>query len=144
MKRRGFLGLMGGALAAGPSMAKEAVAGLESLAVPGQIAGAEEFVKSGWGSTSIGGYPVDADHSHGDWLREEIAKITGMTDQRKREIMANMTVRHLDPDLAVNRSFSLSAKVEMQKRRELERDLAANKRHYARELADWLKRQALS
>ena len=124
-------------------MAKGAVAGLESLAVPGAVSNAAGFAE-GWGETAIGGYPVDEKYSHGDWLREQLAEIAGTTEAQKRERMANMTIRQFDPDLAVNRSLSLSAKVQMQKRRDLERDLAANKRHYTRELADWLKRQALS
>ncbi|MEQ9634617.1 MAG: hypothetical protein RLW68_00885 [Devosia marina] len=141
MKRRGFLGLMGGALAAGPSMAKEAVAGLESLSVPGAMHVAPYI---DIGTTETGIYPVDEKDSHGDWLRARLAEVTGTTEQQKRERLAQMTVRQLDPDLAVNRSFSLSAKVEMQKRRDLERDLAASKRYYTNELAEWLKRQALS
>lgn len=143
MKRRGVLGLLGGALAAGPAMAKEAVAGLESLAVPGGM-DAMQYVNIGSIGSAVESYPATDAYNHGDWLREQLAEIAGITEAQKRERLANMSVRQLDPDLAVNRSFSLTVKIEMQKRRDLERDLASNRRHYARELADWLKRQALS
>lgn len=143
MKRRNFLGFLGGAAVAGPSMAKEAVAGLESLAVPGGM-NAMPYVDIGSIGSAVASYPATDEYNHGDWLREQLAEVAGITEAQKRERLANMTVRQLDPDLAVNRSFSLTAKIEMQKRRDLERDLASNRRHYARELADWLKRQALS
>ena len=142
MKRRNFLGFLGGAAVAGPSMAREAVAGLESLDVPGGM-NAMPYVDIG-SIGSAAASPATDEYNHGDWLREQLAEVAGITEAQKRERLANMTVRQLDPDLAVNRSFSLTAKIEMQKRRDLERDLASNRRHYARELADWLKRQALS
>lgn len=146
MKRRGFLGLMGGALAAGPSMAKEAVAGLESLAVPkGLSAGYENTIE-----------PVDAwqmgnstiswgdDKDHGDWLRDRLKELAGITDKDKQERLARMRVYEIDPDLQANRSFSLSAKIHLQKRRDLERELANEKRSISFQLAEWLKRETLS
>lgn len=145
MKRRNFLGLIGGAAVAGPSMAKQAVAsGLEAA----QVAG-------GFGNTAIGmagsqvysGSPI-ADgisaYNHGDWLRERIKELTGMSKAERRDRMAGMYVTTLDPDLAVNRSFSLSRKVIIQKERDFDRQLEQNKRSLKRELADFLKREALS
>lgn len=145
MKRRNFLGLLGGAAVAGPSMAKQAVAsGLEATQVSGGFGDAAVGTAS---SKIYGGLSV-ADgisaYNHGDWLRERIKELTGISKEDRRERIAGMYVSALDPDLAVNRSFSLSRKVSIQKERDFDRQLEQNKRSLTRELADFLKREALS
>lgn len=139
MKRRGFLGLMAGAAVTGPSMAKQAVAsGLEAMALPG--IGVEAPIAS-IGSLSR---PVNDGYSHGDWLKERIAEVAGISAEERRQRIAEMQVTHLDPDLAVNRSMALWAKVREQKIRNYERAHSSELRWLKRDLADWLKRQALS
>jgi len=88
MKRRGFLGFVGGAAVAGPTVAKNAVAQLPSGL--GFSAGA-----IGYGSNAI----PPTGLSGGDWRLEEIARlkrfITGeLTDEEKQEERAGMLRSH--------------------------------------------------
>ena len=63
MKRRGFLGIIGGAVAAGPSMAKNAVAQLPSgLGIESAVLGSAGVSSA----SSLGS---------GDWMLEEIANL---------------------------------------------------------------------
>lgn len=117
MKRRGFLGLIGGAAVAGPSMAKQAVAsvGLDAMELPsmGSIGGVGSHYESQLPPNPNG-------ENHHDWLVSALKSVTGMSDQERRERISSQHVTHLDPDLAVNRSFSLSFKIHEQKRRNFE------------------------
>lgn len=139
MKRRGFLGFMGGALAAGPSMAKQAAVGIESLALP-TIPYPEEAIE-GWGGPA--GLST-GEHDHLKWMRDRIAGLTGMSAEERRDRMETMSVTQFDPDIAVNRSMALHAKVREQKRRNFEQSRGRELRHLNRELAEWLKREVLS
>lgn len=139
MRRRGVLGLLGGALAAGPSMAKEAVSSIASMQVPGAIEGAHQLgtIISESHNQSLGSTPYD----HTAWLKDRLLELTGMTDEARRERMEGTWVQSLDPDLAVNRSFSLSTKVQIQKRRNFEKNLNSEKRSLMRQIADFMKQQ---
>lgn len=125
MKRRGFLGLMGGAAVAGPSMAKQAVAsvGLDAMSLPsmGSIGGDKWNANYEPLNPYNSQLPInqDGDSVH-DWLVSSLKSITGMSDQERRERIASQYVTHLDADLAVNRSFSLSFKIQEQRRRNFE------------------------
>lgn len=138
MKRRGFLGLLGGAAVAGPGMVKQAAAsGIEAMALPGipmNLADPPDY-----GGTS-GLMPGDV-YDHGKYLREELAKLVGISDEDRREQIASQYISALDPDLAVNRSFSLAYKVQEQKRRNFEAWRARRHRSLTRQLADYLKNQ---
>jgi hypothetical protein len=140
MKRRGFLGFLGGAAVAGPSMAKQAVAGVEAMALPSL---AVDAPTASWGG-SLAGIPINGGDNHGDWLKEQIAEVIGITAAERQERIAGMHVSHLDPDLALNRSMALWVKIREQKRRNYEREHTWQLRNYRRQLADWLKHQALS
>lgn len=139
MKRRGVLGLLLGGAAAGPSMAKQAVAslGIDAMALP--AIPSLEF------DGPIGGYGLETastgleEYDHGAWLKERIAEIAGISDAEKRERIAEMHVSTLDPDLATNRSFSLAFKVQEQKRRNFERMQRREHSHLLRDLANHLK-----
>jgi hypothetical protein len=135
---------MGGAAVAGPSMAKQALAsGLEAV----QVGGGFGNVAVGMASKQFYDSPIAdgiSTYNHADWLRERIKELTGISEADRRDRIAGMYVNTLDPDLAVNRSFSLSRKISIQKEREFDRQIEQSKRSLARELADFLKRQALS
>jgi hypothetical protein len=142
MKRRGVLGLLGGAAVAGPSMAKQAVAtGLEAMQVGG---GGAHVTENGlWSGRTRGvdiGYetpsPMDADH----WLQEELREFLGMSDEEKKRLRSELHVHALDPDLVANRSFSLSAKLRIQRDRDFARAMVNREQHIRRELADAIKR----
>jgi hypothetical protein len=136
MKRRGVLGLLGGALAAGPSMAKEAVSSIGSMQVPGAIEGAMNI---GGQIGNYDAYPSNTAYDHTDWLKDRLLELTGMDAEARRERMEGTWVQSLDPDLAVNRSFSLSTKVQIQKRRNFEKQLESEKRSITRQIADFMK-----
>src|SRR5690606_29991908 len=101
MKRRGVLGLLGGAVVTGPSMAKQAVAtGLEAM----QVGGGMDAMATGapWATgrrlgVNIGHEPpspMDADH----WLQEELREFLGMSDEGKKRRRSELHVQALDPE----------------------------------------------
>lgn len=137
MRRRGVLGLLGGAVASGPAMAKEAVSSIASMQVPGAIDGALHLGSEG--VANYQSYAMQDTYNHADWLKERLLELTGLTEEAKRERMEGTWVQSLDPDLAVNRSFSLAAKVQMQRRRNFERQLIIEKRSLTRQIADFMK-----
>lgn len=106
MKRRGFLGFMGGAVAAGPGMARQAAAQtLGSLSTG-------DFVSIGapmyGGAVSDPGYAI---HRLGQFKKF----LESAEALRRRRLGTSVNI--LDPDLAQMRSFSLSAKIRMQRER---------------------------
>lgn len=132
MKRRGFLGLMGGALAAGPSMAKEAVTQtMADLSVPG--------VGIPYG---MGGMPgqtsSNAPYDEREHLQGQLSKLLGKSAAEKLREKKTMGVNMLDPDLASMRSFSLSARMRIQQDRNYERMLEQERSWIERRLDDLL------
>lgn len=76
MKRRGFLGFLGGAAAAGPTMARNAIASMPSgLGVSGSAAP--------WGYASAG--TAAQDPSSGDWRIDEISRLKRIISGGKTE-----------------------------------------------------------
>lgn len=124
MKRRGFLGFIGGAAVAGPSMAKQAVTALSDTAL-GQVSG------SGVGSAGLFaqsvGYPAPSPD-----IAAQLANLAGRTMAQHREEMAKVYVNVLDPDIAEYRAVRLQGKIRMQREREYWRQLAQEK--------NWLQR----
>lgn len=120
MKRRNFLGLLGGAAVAGPSMAKQAAAnGIESLGVP-----AIPFSPG----VPVGGLASAGPISQGGWdplheARADLARLLGMTAAERLRLKRLQQVTTLDPDIAAMRSFSLDAKIRIQRERNVERQL---------------------
>lgn len=118
-------------------MAKQAVSsvGLESMAL--------SSLPADYGPTdSYGGaFPTSGptEYDHTKWLKDRILDITGISAEERRERIAMQHVSVLDPDLAVSRAFSLSFKVQEQKRRNFERYQEREHRSLKRQLADHLK-----
>lgn len=137
------MAFLGGAAISGPAMAKQAVVGLEAMTLPSIASTGMFLADASLGSTGAYAPSMSKEYDHGNWLRERLAELCGLSDADKRDRLYGRAVSALDPDLAVNRSFSLAAKVEMQKRRDLDRSLEYEKRQLTRELANWLKNQAL-
>ena len=139
MKRRGFFGLMGGAVVAGPSMAQQAIStGLEGLSIGGV---GRPFMDGG------AGYAVQAladgpsetyDPTH--WPRKELADFLGRTAEEWAQIRLDTYVASLDPDIAIMRSISLTSKIRMQRDRNFERNRATTHRSLTAQLADAIKR----
>lgn len=131
MKRRGFLGFLGGAAVAGPSMAKQAVAAtIADLNVAGLVGG---IPTPDWGAptgTMQGSY----DHS---WQIARLAKLALRTAAQHEWHRRRTGVHALDPDLAGYRSFALHFKIGMQRDRNYERSLAYDKTELEAQIAGW-------
>lgn len=127
MKRRGFLGFLGGAVAAGPSMAKQAVAEVASLSIPNGLPTLPDF-----GFEKSVGYPVS---DSGEWEVLGLAELVGLTREQHAERMRGGRVHMLDPDIQSWRSISLSAKIQIQRERTYWRDYHNRKTFLERAVA---------
>lgn len=143
MKRRGVLGLLVGGLAAAPSMAKQAISGIEATQLPGLSTGGG--LVSATDSPWSGGYPLvgtGIEYDHLGWLKGRLEEITGISDAERHERIANQYISSLDPDLAVNRSMALWAKMAEQRRREYERGIERERMSLTRQISDFIRDQA--
>ena len=117
MKRRAFFGLVGGAAVAGPAMAKEAVTklaqatALSDLQLPYGLGYAGETAAA---QSMLGGYGM---MDHVARAKKKLDLIRGFTAAQRSEMKAGQNVHELDPDLASYRSFSLAAKIDIQRER---------------------------
>lgn len=116
MKRRGFLGFLGGAAVAGPSMAKAAVTPVtEALSVPGV------------GMAGLYGGPqggsIAADDTAGEIFRLKgmLTKFLGKSPAELARDLRAVSVYALDPDLAAMRSMSLDFRMRKQRERNFAR-----------------------
>jgi hypothetical protein len=117
MKRRGFLGFLGGAAVAGPGMVKTAAASMSDMHLPGINALATGSGISGGIETA--GMPYDdPSHQIERMARWNLARLNPDWIRRKKQ---ERWVDGLDPDLATYRSFSIGAKVRMQRERNFDR-----------------------
>lgn len=139
MRRRGVLGLLGGALASGPSMAKQAIASVQTMTLPSLPYNDMPINDPFYQGQAIADGPYD----HAKWLRDRIEQITGMSAEDRKDRISQMGINQLDPDLAVNRSMALWAKIAEQKRRNFEISIAREHRSLTRDLAEYLKREIL-
>lgn len=131
MKRRGFLGLLGGAVVTGPSMAKEAVAQtMADLSVPGV------GIPYGMGELSQSITTATSSFDKRSHLQDQLAKLLGKTAADKLREKRQTGVNMLDPDLASMRSFSLSARMRIQQDRNYERMIEQERGWIERRLAD--------
>jgi len=123
MRRRGFLGFMGGAAVAGPSALKQAAEDMVGLSRSAAL------------SPGVGGFSALAHDQPGDanaltgLLREHklLGMIRNLTTDQRNELRQRTWVDRLDPDLASYASFSLSAKIAMQRERNVDARLAHRK-----------------
>lgn len=133
MKRRSFFGVAAGAVVAGPTMAKQALAqGIESLSVPSQLG----YVG---GLGGIGSAVPQAANSYGviDSVlnaKKKLDLINSLSDPTKRAKYRRQMggPSMLDPDIASYRSISLSAKIEWQIERNLEKFLSERRSWWER------------
>lgn len=123
MKRRGFLGFIGGAAVAAPSMAKQAVAATLGDRALGYVSG------------GFGGIPSETlslDGPQQPDMAEQLAKLVGRTMAQHREEIAKVHVHQFDPDIAEYRAVRLQSKIAMQRERDYWRQLEREK--------NWLQR----
>lgn len=133
MKRRGFLGFMGGALAAGPGMVKEA-ASMESLRLPNFIGDSLDFIPGGSYPSEVKQEWRDDPHS---WEREKLARLLRRGKEHHDYFRRQRLVQTLDPDIASYRSIALHRKISMQRDRLYERELEAEKDELLKRIAGW-------
>lgn len=138
MKRRGFFGLMGGAVVAGPSMAQQAIStGMEGLSIGGfgvPMLGAG----ANYAGQAVADGPSETyDPTH--WPRKELADFLGRTAEEWAQIRLDTYVSSLDPDIAIMRSISLDSKIRMQRDRNFERNRSQSHRSLKDQLAHAIK-----
>jgi len=132
MKRRGFLGFLGGAAIAGPSMAKQAVAAtVADLNLAGLSGGIPVPDYDGPVGQAIGGSGAK------EWAVARLAKLAIRTaeqhDYHRRSVRPNM----LDPDIASYRSIALHQKIRMQRDRDYVRGLEQERASLQGAIAGW-------
>lgn len=119
MKRRGFLGFLGGAAAAGPAMAKTAIAEMPK----GMLGGIGNMPVGSYGG--YGSPMAQAAGSESDWRLSEIANLKRIIsgdlndeekEQRRREQMYTMEAI-IDQNIAVLVSVSGPKKLAMRRDR---------------------------
>jgi hypothetical protein len=137
--RRGFLKALGLAPAVGASAAQRLVGVGEGLSAVfgGQALSAGVSEYTGFPSSlkatgdNSGGAYIDPDLIAKAYLA--VNPVPDFVVERMRQEMRG--IYRLDPDLAVNRSFSMSAKVMIQREREIDRAIENTKRINSRNLA---------
>lgn len=144
MKRRGFLGFLGGAAVAGPAMAKEAITGPGSLQIGTASVGMANSAAgeaAGWfsGYDKVSELPSISPHDPAHWAQRELKQFLGRSAEEIAERKRSITVHALDPDIAALRSFSLDAKVRMQRNRIFETEQEQMKSYLQRQLNDCIK-----
>lgn len=142
MRRRGFLGFLGGAAVAGPSMAKQAIAsGLEGMHVNGLgTMLVEKGANFGMGYASATGDPVDGRYDPLEWPKRELADFLGRSASDLLRERLETHVGQLDPDIACMQSIALQAKIRMQRDRTFERNRTQQRRWLERQVQDAIKR----
>lgn len=117
MKRRGFLGLLGGAVAAGPAGVADAVTPqalkLRHLGIAGTLARVDEASPS--------------DAGRADWAKQRLKKLLGWGSEAREMRRRRYWLEGLEPDVAALRSVALSQKVRISRRIAFERDEAQQK-----------------
>lgn len=146
MKRRGFFGLMGGAAVAGPSMVKAAAAqGMEAMNIGNSMGlvgtganafygGEEAFSDAGIAPDEMS--PLDPRH----WVQRQLSDFLNQSAEEVLAQRLGTSVQTLDPDLAVSRSFSLAAKMRIQRDRNFERNRTEHKNYLLRDIKSAVKR----
>lgn len=137
MKRRGFLGMLGGAAVAGPAMAKEAAVQLAGLATPGIGAGAGANLAGNIGFAAKGRtIGRDAEWDPLADAKRDLARLLGKSASELAKERRAFNISALDPDLAVARSFSLDFKYRTQQSRMHARMVENERTWIERRIAD--------
>lgn len=138
MKRRGFLGLLGGAAVAGPGMAREAI-GMAATQIGGVNGGVGGLVANYGAQATTGmNYTGGLAEPSRNWAAEQLSKLIGKTAAEIAKEKAGIYVHSLDPDLAEMRSIRLHAKMRIQREREWQRMYDREKGHLERMVAEFL------
>lgn len=119
MKRRAFLGFLGGAAASGPAMAKAASEmTITDLSVSPYISGGEVP------------YASVASKDDKIWAKSRLAHLLGKSAEQIAREKRDYCISSLDPDTASLRSVSLGGKIRMQKARSYEMNCKREEERY--------------
>lgn len=143
MKRRGFLGMFGGAVVAGPSMAQNALAQLPK----GLGSAAMSLPPSGYPGAYGQAVKDCAEGESGVWELKHIKRIrrllSGQKTDEEREAEAierrENRINVIGQEIACLRSISGTAKLNMYERKILEIRDMRQQYYWGRELADLMK-----
>lgn len=129
MNRRGFLKFLPAAAVGGKRALVEAA---ERLVLPGVVN--PGLAGSGGGAPAPDGSPLDDDPSRRIWATKRLFQLANPVhlEQRRQDAWH---VHALDPDLASMYSMSLSAKIVIQRERNYQRALDADRGFYGRVLS---------
>jgi len=108
MKRRGFLGFMGGVIAAPKALPKGIeAASMKALEIPGLAMGVERAIPMGVG--------VEASSKIG-WASERLKKLVGLAKNEEEWKIRTFWINGLDEDTAVLKSMSIGSKMRRSRR----------------------------
>ena len=115
MKRRAFLGFLGGAAVAGPQAAASA-----AQAAQAEFQGLQTGMgMQGW--SAAGAQCIEPASSFEDWPKLKLARLLGMSKEAVDRERREMQLSGLDPDVACLHSVSLGRKIEMSRWRQYDR-----------------------
>lgn len=112
MKRRSFLGFLGGAVAAGPKAVQAAPATMADLRVPDVMLG---------GSSQFLDRALPAEQGFKSEAKEQLKRLVGMSVAERQRLKNEHYIGELDPHVAACRSASLVTKIRMSRELDFER-----------------------
>jgi len=109
MKRRAFLGFLGGVAVAGPQAAKSAAEmTMADLNLPGiGLLGGS----GGYGALASAGDSSVRSYNHVDWAKSSLKMLTGLKTPEIERKKLEYHVHQLDPNIAALRSVALVSKI---------------------------------
>lgn len=115
MKRRSFLGLMTGAVVAGPQVAQKAAMQMSDLQLPGIATGGLGEVPSTSVDSAKGQFSAIME------AKERLGRLLNKSPEQIEYEKKSVYIGGLDPDVAMLQSMTLTSKMRMQKRLNYER-----------------------
>lgn len=143
MQRRSFLGFLGGAVASAPAMAKTALSNVENLKFPG-------IVPKGLGwfnedpPTPAGGIGIPQSSPLGGptpsttWAWRNLRALKNMNPWTKKFRERSFRLEALDPNTASLRSVSLSQKMRISRRIQVDEALLMERQRYHAQIRGWI------
>lgn len=111
MKRRSFLGFLGGAVVGGPKVAQSAADKLSGIGLGlGNAHGMEVASYSGYA------IPPDAPLDATTFAKSALKTLLGKSEEQIAEERRRIYISNIDPDIACLRSMTLTSKIRLQRK----------------------------